>query len=304
MIIVGGLKIGAIYSLAALGIVVIYKATRIVNFAHGAFVLAGAYATYGVVEVLGLGYWPAYVLVPLVTGVLAAGVEVITLRPIRRADIFALITSTIFIGIGLSEIYRLVQNTEMLGVRNPVSGRPIFIGDVIITKEQIWVFAGAIISSLIGLAIFGYAPLGRGLRAIAANPRGAVLCGYSIDGMNAMAWFLGGALAGLAGVFAAPSQGVSPELAIAMITAGFVAAVIGGFRLAARRAFRRAHSRRRPDLGGGLYLQRHGERRELSPAVCRSDVASRGPLSGSEDPRCLTSGGARCGQSWRRAARC
>ena len=116
-----------------------------------------------------------------------------------------------------------------MSVRNPVSGRPIFLGDVIITKEQIWVFVGAILSSLIGLAIFGYAPLGRGLRAIAANPRGAVLCGYSIDGMNAMAWFLGGALAGLAGVFAAPSQGISPELAISMITAGFVAAVIGGF---------------------------------------------------------------------------
>ena len=205
----------------------------------------------------------------------------VTLRPIRRADIFALITSTIFIGIALSEIYRLVQNTEMLGVRNPVSGRPIFIGDVIITKEQIWVFAGAIISSLIGLAIFGYAPLGRGLRAIAANPRGAVLCGYSIDGMNAMAWFLGGALAGLAGVFAAPSQGVSPELAISMITAGFVAAVIGGLN-SLRGACSATYSRHRPDLGGGLYLQRDGERRKLSPAVCRSDVAPRGPLSGNE----------------------
>jgi branched-chain amino acid transport system permease protein len=64
---------------------------------------------------------------------------------------------------------------------------------------------------------------------MAANARGAVLCGYSTDGMNAMAWFLGGALAGLAGVFAAPSKGISPELAISMITAGFVAAVIGGF---------------------------------------------------------------------------
>ena len=64
MVLVGGLKFGAIYSLAALGIVVIHKATRIVNFAHGAFVLAGAYATYGIVEGLNLGYWPAYVLVP------------------------------------------------------------------------------------------------------------------------------------------------------------------------------------------------------------------------------------------------
>jgi branched-chain amino acid transport system permease protein len=229
MIVVGGLKFGAIYSLAALGIVVIHKATRIVNFAHGAFVLAGGWTTYGIVDAFGLGYWPAYMLVPIATGLLAAAVELAVLRPIRQADMFALITSTIFIGIGLSELYRLIQNTEMLGVPNPFPGRPIFIGDVIITKEQIWVFSGAILSALIGVAIFGYAPLGRGLRAMAANARGAVLCGYSTDGMNAMAWFLGGALAGLAGVFAAPSKGVSPELAISMITAGFVAAAIGGF---------------------------------------------------------------------------
>ena len=122
MIVVGGLKFGAIYSLAALGIVVIYKATRIVNFAQGAFVLAGAYATYGIVEASHFGYWPAYVLVPIATGLLAAAVELGMLRPIRQADMFALITSTIFIGIGLSEVYRLVQNTEMLGVRNPLPG--------------------------------------------------------------------------------------------------------------------------------------------------------------------------------------
>ena len=203
---------------------------------------------------------------------------------------FALITSTIFIGIGLSEVYRLVQNTEMLGVPNPVPGRPIFIGDVIITKEQIWVFAGAILSSLIGLAIFGYARLGRGLRAMAANARGAAFCGYSTDGMNAMAWFLGGALAGLAGVFAAPSKGVSPELAISMITAGFVAAVDRRLRFAARRAVRRAHSRPRRDVCGRLCLERHDECGELSAAFRRAVMAARGPVPRGENPRCLASG--------------
>ena len=144
MLVVGGLKFGAIYALAALGIVVIHKATRTVNFAHGAFVLAGAYATYGIVEGLKLGYWPAYFLVPIAAGLLAAAIELIVLRPIRQADMFAVITSTIFIGIGLSEVYRLVQNTEMLGVPNPVPGPPFFLGGAIITREQIWVFAGAI----------------------------------------------------------------------------------------------------------------------------------------------------------------
>ena len=229
MIIIGGLKFGAIYALAAIGIVVIHKATRTVNFAHGAFVLMGAYATYGVVEGLNLGYWPAYIVAPLAAGALAATVELVILRPIRQADLFAVITSTIFIGIGLSEVYRLLQNTEMLALPNPVPGPPIFLGDTIITREQIWVAVGAISAGLIGLAIFGYARVGRGMRAMASNPRGAALCGYSADAVNALAWFLGGALAGLAGVFAAPSKGVSPEIAISMITAGFVAAVIGGF---------------------------------------------------------------------------
>ena len=65
-------------------------------------------------------------LVPIVTGLLAAAVELAILRPIRQADMFAVITSTIFIGIGLSEVYRLVQNTEMLGVPNPVPGAAHF----------------------------------------------------------------------------------------------------------------------------------------------------------------------------------
>ena len=227
------------------------------------------------VEVLGYGYWPAYLLAPLAAGLLAAIVELAILRPIRQADSFAVITSTIFIGIGLSELYRLIQNTEMMALPNPVSGPPLFVFDAIITREQIWVVGGAIIGGLIGLAIFGYAKLGRGMRAMAANPRGAALCGYSADRVNALAWFLGGALAGLAGVFAAPSKGVSPELAISMITAGFVAAVIGGFN-SLRGALWRPHPWRRRDACCRLCLECDEERRELPAPVPRPAVAAAG----------------------------
>lgn len=229
MIVVGGLKMGAIYSLAAIGIVVIHKATRTVNFAHGALVLCGAYVTYGVVEVLEVGYWAAFILAAAASGLLAVMLEFGILRPIRQADSFAVITATIFIGIGLSEIYRLFQNTEMLAVTGMVGGRPFFLGDAMITREQIAVVLGAMLASVLGVAIFAYAKFGRGMRAMASSPRGAVLCGFSSDRMNGLAWFVGGAMAGLAGAFAAPSTGVSAELSIMMITAGFAAAVIGGF---------------------------------------------------------------------------
>jgi branched-chain amino acid transport system permease protein len=220
MIVVGGLKMGAIYSLTAIGIVVIHKATRTVNFAHGAFVLCGAYVTYGIVEVLHTGWWVAFLLASLAGGLLAAVVELGILRPIRQADSFAVITATIFIGIGISEI---------LAVRSMIRGAPLFIGDAMITREQIAVVSGAMAVALVGVALFAYAKFGRGMRAMASNPRGAVLCGYSSDAMNALAWFVGGAMAGVAGSFAAPSTGITAELSVAMVTAGFAAAVIGGF---------------------------------------------------------------------------
>lgn len=228
-LLVGGLSIGAVYALAAIGIVVIHKATKTVNFAHGGFVLLGAFATYLVVVKGGGSYWLAYLVVPIVIGLLAAGIELAVFRPLRREDLFTVITATIFVGIGLSEAYRLAYKTEMLSVPNPVPGPPFFLGDVIVTRENLWVFAGAISAGILGLLVFSRAGVGRSMRAMASNVRGATLCGYSVDRVYALAWFLGGALAGIAGVFAAPTKGISVDLAVAMITAGFVGAVIGGF---------------------------------------------------------------------------
>ena len=137
MVVIGGLAFGAIYALAAIGIVVIHKATKTVNFAHGGFVLLGAFAAYLVVVHFKLSYWAAYLVVPLVIGVLAMAVELTILRPLRRADMFTVITATIFVGIGLSEAYRLSYNTEILALPNPVPGAPFFLGDVILTREQL-----------------------------------------------------------------------------------------------------------------------------------------------------------------------
>jgi branched-chain amino acid transport system permease protein len=229
MSVVGGVKFGALYALAAVGLVAIHKATRIVNFAHGGLVMLGAFGAYLVVVRYDLPYWLAYVLVPPAISAFAALLEVTLLKTLRKADLFAVLIATIFLGIVLSESYRLAYNTEILAVPSAVANVPLFLGDVVITTEQIWVAAGALACGLAGFAMFRFARTGRGMRAMAANMRGAQLCGYSVDGVYALAWFFGGVLAGLAGVFTAPSTGVSPELAVSTVTAAFVAAAIGGF---------------------------------------------------------------------------
>lgn len=229
LVLLGGLNFGAIYALAALGIVLIHKATKTVNFAHGAFVLIGALGAYIVQVQLGGPAWIAYLLVPPAVGALAALIELVLLRPLRRADAFSVVIATVFLGIALSEGVRLIYNAELLTVPSPFQGAPFLIGPVILTREVLWTVAGSLVIGIGTTVAFRRARVARGMRAMAANHRGAQLCGYSVDRTYALAWFLGGALAGVAGVFAAPAKGISPDLPIAVIAAAFVAAVVGGF---------------------------------------------------------------------------
>src|SRR6516164_784886 len=206
-VVVAGLKFGALYALAALGLVVVHKATKTVNFAHGAFAMLGAFASFLIVVNWQWPYWAAYLMIPPAIGIVAAAIEFLILRRLRQADMFTVVIATVFLGIAIAEGFRLTYNTELLAVPSLFAGPPFRVAGVFVTRDTAWVIAGA----------------------LAANIRGAQLCGYSIDGVYMLAWFLGGALAGFTGVFIAPVTGVSVDLSIAIITAGFVAGVIGGF---------------------------------------------------------------------------
>jgi branched-chain amino acid transport system permease protein len=228
-VLLAGIKFGTLYALAALGLVVVHRATKTVNFAHGAFAMLGAFASFLIVVKWQWPYWAAYLLIPPAIGLIAAAIEIIILRPLRQADMFTVVIATVFLGIALSEGFRLTYNTELLAVPTLFTGPPLIVGGLIITKDTVWVIASALVTALACIVLFRYGRLGRGMRAMAANIRGAQLCGYSVDRVYMLAWFLGGALAGLTGVFIAPVTGVSVDLSIAIITAGFVAGVIGGF---------------------------------------------------------------------------
>jgi branched-chain amino acid transport system permease protein len=228
-IVVAGLKFGALYALAALGLVVVHKATKTVNFAHGAFAMLGAFASFLIVVNWQWPYWTAYLVIPPAIGLAAAAIEFLILRRLRQADMFTVVIATVFLGIAIAEGFRLTYNTELLAVPSLFAGPPFRVAGVFVTRDTAWVIAGALTTAFACIAVFRSGRLGRGMRAMAANIRGAQLCGYSIDGVYMLAWFLGGALAGFTGVFIAPVTGVSVDLSIAIITAGFVAGVIGGF---------------------------------------------------------------------------
>jgi branched-chain amino acid transport system permease protein len=225
----GGVRLGAIYALAAIGLVVIHKATRTVNFAHGAFIMLGAYGAFLGVERWGMPYWLVYIVVPVAVGAMAMAFEFLVLRRLRLADAFSVVITTVFASLLITEWIRIVFESESLTVPPVFSGSPWIIGSIVVTRETAWIVAGAFLSGVAGAYLFSRAGIGRAMRAMSANIRGAQLCGYSVNVVYAQAWLLGGGLAGLAGVFAAPRFGVSPDLAAATIIPAFVAAIIGGF---------------------------------------------------------------------------
>lgn len=226
---VGGLALGVLYSLAAVGLVVVHKATRSVNFVHGAFIMLGAYGAWALGEYLMAPVWVVYTAVPLGVGIFAALLESIVLRPLRNNDQFTAIIATIFLGFALTEVARIFFSAEMLPVSSPVANwPPLDFGDVYILPDTLWVVVGAFLVTAVAIFLFSRARIGVGMRAMASNPRGAQLSGFDVDRTYAQAWFMGGFVAALAGVFIAPLQGVSPELAIGMLVPAFVAAVIGG----------------------------------------------------------------------------
>jgi branched-chain amino acid transport system permease protein len=229
LLLLGGLRIGAIYALSAIGLVVIHKATRTVNFAHGAFIMLGSYGAYMGVERLHIPYWTVYLLVPVLVGLFAAALEFSLLRRLRSADAFSTVITTVFISVLLTEAARLEFESDILNVPSFISLPPLLLRSIVLTWETVWIVGGALVCGIAGAYIFAGASIGRAMRAMAASMRGAQLCGYSVDAVHAQAWLLGGGLAGLAGVFVAPRLGVSPELAFATIIPAFVAAIIGGF---------------------------------------------------------------------------
>lgn len=228
-ILLGGLKYGAIYALAGLGLVVLHKATQIVNFAHGGYIMLGAYVTFFLLDTLKVPYWATYIICAIAVGVAAMAIEWLILRPIRRADMFTVVIATVFLAVVLQEAIRLPYAVEILPLRPMFEGEPFVIGSAIITPEALWIIFGTLVCAAVSIFIFSRAGIGRSMRAMAANVRGAQLCGYSVDRTYAAAWFFSGVLAGLAGAFGAPSLGVSPALMVLSVIPAFVAAVIGGF---------------------------------------------------------------------------
>ena len=227
-LLVNGVSLGCIDALIALGFVIVFKATRVVNFAFGSLLLLGAYVVgraHG-----SLGFLGALLLGVAVTAVAAGLVGAVLLRRVRLADPGTLAIVTLGVDIVLAtELTRRI-GTDLLTTGDPWGAEVVTFGGIQVPQVRIAAAIVALVLVAGFLVMLKYSDWGIGLRAAAERPATASLMGIRLGRVTAGAWVLAGVLAATAGLFftAFPSPGISGTVGQAALGAAVPAAVLGG----------------------------------------------------------------------------
>ena len=224
---INGLSLGSIYALIALGFVVIFRATEVVNFAHASLLLAGGYVTAVLHDEI--GFWPALLAGIAGAAVVGAAVEFFVMRRHRGADHSVLAIVTIGVDILLAtELTRRI-GTDILALGDPWGDAVLTVGPVTIAQTRIAALLVAALLITAFLLAFRYTSWGVAMRAAAENQETAALMGIRLGRVSLGAWAVAGALAAVAALFLTvfPTPGLERATSLAALKA-FPAAILGG----------------------------------------------------------------------------
>jgi len=221
-----GLATGGIYASLALALVMIYRATELVNFAQGEMAMFSTYLAWSMINA-GLPYWPAFLLTIGVSFLAAAVIQLAIIRPLANAPILASVI--VFIGLLLvfNSIAGWIFSYTIKTFPSPFPSEPLWANSYISTHE-----VGAIGVTLALLAIlfafFRWTELGLTMRAAAENPVSSRLVGIRVARMVALGWGLAAALGAVAGMMVAPIIFLDPNMMSGVLLYAFAAALLGG----------------------------------------------------------------------------
>jgi branched-subunit amino acid ABC-type transport system permease component len=228
--IIGGLAIGCIYSLIALGITMIIRATETLHFAQGEIVMVGAMTGLSAVSMVDLPFVAILVIGMIGGGVTAAIVELSIYRTLRSLGVplINIVVSTLGVSLILQNVARLVWGSEPLRYPNLFSKRGVDIGDFAISPQLIWIVVlGFVMMALLQL-FFRYTRLGVAMQAAAQDPEAAQLMGVNVKKTTTYTFLVAGVMAGAAGVLLGSLFFTSFNMGFLIGIKAFVAATIGG----------------------------------------------------------------------------
>ena len=227
-VMITGLGQGCLYGLIALGFVLIYKATEIVNFAQGDLLMMGAFFAVAYAGIPGVPFWLAFLLTIVSMAVFGYLLDMLVVRSMIGESQFSVIILTISIGFILRSVAGGIWGADVLSLETPYSGEMANFGGLVIGQEYLVVIAGTIILSLTLYLFFRYSSLGIAMQAASQNQLAAYYMGIPVKRVFSLIWAISALVAAVAGTLMAPISLVSPQMGFIGIKA-FAAAVIGGF---------------------------------------------------------------------------
>jgi branched-chain amino acid transport system permease protein len=224
-----GLINGSFYALLSLGLAVIFGLLNIINFTHGAQYMLGAFAAYLLLNKAGIGYWPSLLIAPILVGLTGVLIERTMLKQLYKLDHLYGLLLTFGLALIIEGLFRNQYGSsgqpypipqELSGGRN--------LGFMFLPTYRAWVIVASLAVCLGTWFVIERTKLGSYLRAATENPQLVQAFGVNVPRMITLTYGFGVALAGFAGVMAAPIYQVSPQMGSSLIIVVFAVVVIGG----------------------------------------------------------------------------
>ncbi len=225
---IGGIEIGSVYALVALGYSMVYRSMGLVNFANGQIFLVGAYIGSVFYVSMHTNFALAFVIAVVLTAILGMGIERV-LRPVESMDLMYMMLGTLGVGFILQNLAIIIWGPDGIGVPFPINNTPWNIDGISISPYSVVIVIAAAAIVILLQLFLTKTKLGLALRASAQERDMSLVLGINVGLMNGLTLAIGSALAAAAGMLVGPIFYVSPDMSASVGINGFAAAILGGF---------------------------------------------------------------------------
>lgn len=226
--VIAGLAAGGIYATLALALVLIHRATGVINFAQGEMGMFSTYIAWSLIYTYDLTYWLAFALTLLISFAGGAALYGGVIRPLQRAGELAVVVATIALLVILNGGAGWIWSPEVRGFESPFPNDLIIVRDVVISVQDIGTIGVSIACVVLVFLFFRFTRTGLMMRAAALRPATSRLLGVRVTVMLAIGWGFAAALGAVSGIMAAPILPLEPNFMLSVLVYAFAAAVLGG----------------------------------------------------------------------------
>ena len=225
---VTGLAQGCAYGLIALGFVLIYKATEVVNFAHGEFMMLGAFAVLAYSEAMGGSFWPAFILGCLSIGVVGYLIDAQIMRRIIGQSSASIFILTVAFGFIFRSLAGMIWGWNTLSLNTPFDGKIQIAEGLSISQDRIAIVVATAILCGVLYLFFSRTRFGVAMQAASQNQLAAFYMGIPVKRLVSVTWAIGAMIAAAAGALLAPVTQIDTTIGFLGIKA-LAGAIVGGF---------------------------------------------------------------------------